>query len=31
LRKNEIISMNIFEVKMIDYTLEFDGEEADID
>jgi hypothetical protein len=31
LRKNKIISVNIFEVKIIDYILEFDGGKADID
>jgi cell fate (sporulation/competence/biofilm development) regulator YmcA (YheA/YmcA/DUF963 family) len=31
LKKNEIIGANIFEVKLINYTLEFDGGEADIE
>jgi hypothetical protein len=31
LKKNEIIRVNIFEIKIINYTLEFDGGEADIE
>jgi hypothetical protein len=31
LKKNEIIGVNIFEIKLINYTLEFDGGEADIE
>jgi hypothetical protein len=30
LKKNEIISVNIFEIKLINYIFEFDGGEADL-
>jgi hypothetical protein len=31
LKKNEIIGVNIFEVKLINYVFEFDGGEADME
>jgi hypothetical protein len=31
LKKNEIIGVNIFEIKLINYTFEFDGGEADME
>jgi hypothetical protein len=30
LKKNEIIGVNVFEIKLINYTLEFDGGEAEL-
>jgi hypothetical protein len=31
LKKNEIISVNVFEIKIINYIFEFDGWEADLE